>query len=992
MKKPLLLLMCIFAECAFAFQNDLSEKIQEADSLLKEQAYQLSKDHWKEIVGLTTQNKVEYHTYRSKLLFCEASLFQADGNYKSAIEKYQNALQLIDRDTAPKDNQYRLNIYNGLYHSLAYSGDWQAALEKGTEGLTLMDSTIEKKSRADYIYDLGYINDRLDNFTEAIELYQQSIELYKTFEESKDFDLGLAYNNLATVYRRIGFFSERLKSFEQAKIHWERDSGIDPTYLITLYGNMMKLYIEYGDTAKAEKLFDALNKVPDDALQTSDVFNKSRLNMMYCTFSGQSVKAKKQLDGFSALFATSNQKEKEQNSHYYLAALLDYADHAIQNGWDDRASQTLIQTLDIAKTYQQPYYEMLAYTKQTKLATLEKEYARAIDFLDEALAINDQEPIGQVNVVNILIKKGTLQSKLNHVLEAQSTIERALSVLTEGEADSPEEVTMDIFEQRHSSYFVMALKDVAGFYKETFLRTQDRTDAQHAKYLYVMAAEVFGLYYQNGEYNASLNDLNKEINEGIYEVHTTLSIPLSPTILAKMEANNSQVLRNEFERKYFRFLSVEESMLDRRNLLQFQLKNTGQDNEARKELREAISKLDAEIYDKDPLLQSFYNKQISLQDIQGHLTGNELLVKYFLGNERIFAMTISQDSLQLYRLAQTDSLKTKLTAFYQNLQNPQKNTRPLAQELYQELVEPFQDELGKYRNLTIIPDDFLHYLPFEVLENGEEPLVNSYGIQYANSLALWYFLKENPHRPKEHQDLLAAFAPQYETGDDGMTMRGVRFRDIKGAKKEAEKISAALDGDLFLDDEASVKNFMDHANKYKIYHLAMHAVLDEEEHTRSSLIFQNNDFFDFSSLYGMYLPAELVVLSACNTGVGKLAAGEGFLSLSRALTYSGVRSSVYSLWEVPDKETSEIMVSFYHYLDEGKNKATALAKAKQDFIENNPLRLHPYYWAGFIVNGDTAPIATSPKNWSWYIVAGVLMIGGIFYFIRFRRKGSVQLF
>ncbi|MBR9855964.1 MAG: CHAT domain-containing protein, partial [Algicola sp.] len=516
----------------------------------------------------------------------------------------------------------------------------------------------------------------------------------------------------------------------------------------------------------------------------------------------------------------------------------------------------------------------------------------------------------------------------------------ALSVLTEGEIGSPEQITIEIFEQKHSSYFIMALKDLAGFYNEMFLLTQNRMDAQHAKYLYEMAAEVFGLYYQNGEYNTSLNGLNKEINEGIYKMHVELHIPLSAAILAKMEANNSQVLRNEFERKYYQFLSVEESTLDKRNLLQFQLKNTEQDKEAKKKLQEAISKLDAEIYDKDPLLQSFYNKQISLQNIQGHLTGDELLVKYFLGNEHIFAITISQSSLQLFRLTLTDSLKSKLTIFYQNLQNPQKNTQPLAHELYQELMEPFQNELGKFRNLTIVPDDFLYYLPFEALEDEEGPLINSHSFQYANSLALWYFLKENPHRPKEHQDLLAAFAPQYDPDNNKTAIRGIRFKDIKGARKEAGKISASLNGDLFLDGEASIKNFMDHSSKYKIFHLAMHAVLNEEEHTRSSLIFQNNDFFDFSSLYGMYLPAELVVLSACNTGVGKLAAGEGFLSLSRALTYSGVRSSVYSLWEVPDEETSEIMVSFYHYLGKGKNKASALAKAKQDFIENNPLKSH----------------------------------------------------
>lgn len=80
-------------------------------------------------------------------------------------------------------------------------------------------------------------------------------------------------------------------------------------------------------------------------------------------------------------------------------------------------------------------------------------------------------------------------------------------------------------------------------------------------------------------------------------------------------------------------------------------------------------------------------------------------------------------------------------------------------------------------------------------------------------------------------------------------------------------------------------------------------------------------------------------------------AGEGLLSLSRALAFSGVRSSVYSLWDVPDEETSELMVSFYKFLDDGKDKDEALKMAKLDFIKNNPLKSHPYYWAGFVTMG-----------------------------------------
>ncbi|MEX2350106.1 MAG: CHAT domain-containing protein, partial [Flavobacteriaceae bacterium] len=323
--------------------------------------------------------------------------------------------------------------------------------------------------------------------------------------------------------------------------------------------------------------------------------------------------------------------------------------------------------------------------------------------------------------------------------------------------------------------------------------------------------------------------------------------------------------------------------------------------------------------------------------------------------------------------------------------DPRKDPLAQSRDLYTRLITPLEEELKTYTTVTVIPDDFLHYLPFEVLDNGNTPLIESHEILYTNSLALWLLIKNMAPASGEGKNLFAAFAPRYDdTETNSLAARGNRFKDIAGATKEARAIAATINGDLFLDEQATVQNFMEHTTSYKIYHLAMHALLDEKEHTRSGLVFQNNGYLDFSSLYGMYFPADLVVLSACNTGVGKLAAGEGLLSLSRALTYSGVRSSVYSLWEVPDEETSEIMISFYNYLDAGENKATALAAAKKDFITNNPLKTHPYYWAGFVINGDASPIVPDEDPIVWYLAGGVFVVAGLFFFRRSRRsKASV---
>ena len=167
-------------------------------------------------------------------------------------------------------------------------------------------------------------------------------------------------------------------------------------------------------------------------------------------------------------------------------------------------------------------------------------------------------------------------------------------------------------------------------------------------------------------------------------------------------------------------------------------------------------------------------------------------------------------------------------------------------------------------------------------------------------------------------------------------------------------------------------------------HLAMHSNVNNENSEFSNLEFstdnEDNKLY-ISELYNMSFNADLAVLSACNTAVGHLKKGEGLISVSKAFTYAGVPSTVTSLWKVPDKETSKIMVSFYHYLKDGKPKNEALQLAKLNYLNttNDALLKHPYYWAGFIISGDVSPITSQPNYYIWlYVIAALLVLGVIF--------------
>ena len=146
-----------------------------------------------------------------------------------------------------------------------------------------------------------------------------------------------------------------------------------------------------------------------------------------------------------------------------------------------------------------------------------------------------------------------------------------------------------------------------------------------------------------------------------------------------------------------------------------------------------------------------------------------------------------------------------------------------------------------------------------------------------------------------------------------------------------------------------------------------------------------------SELYGFKSNASLAVLSACNTGVGGYKSGKGIVSLSEAFLYAGIPSTISSLWSAPDNATKDIMVSFYTELTKGKSKSMALRNAKLNFItQNKDSRLnHPFYWAGFVLYGNDAPITLS-NGWDmkYYIFFGLILAFIVFTLLYKKRQNN----
>jgi CHAT domain-containing protein len=283
--------------------------------------------------------------------------------------------------------------------------------------------------------------------------------------------------------------------------------------------------------------------------------------------------------------------------------------------------------------------------------------------------------------------------------------------------------------------------------------------------------------------------------------------------------------------------------------------------------------------------------------------------------------------------------------------------------------------------------------------NKHPYLASRYVISYAYSTA---YLKDANAGNRKAENNFAGFAPSYKQYDyigvdstvHPMVALVVRSGQLPlpGATEEVNMISKMMKGESWLDEEATETNFKLHGDDYNVLHLAMHSLLNDEEPRYSELLFNynkdtvNDGFLTIAEIYNLKLNAQLVVLSACSSGFGKIQHGEGPISLSRAFSYAGCPSVVMSLWKVPDLITTKIMKEFYDGLNKGMGKDEALRAAQQNFLRDNadPLYRHPYYWAGFVVIGDTTPLETQRPYLAW-LLAG-LFVAGVGYVLIYKRR------
>lgn len=405
-----------------------------------------------------------------------------------------------------------------------------------------------------------------------------------------------------------------------------------------------------------------------------------------------------------------------------------------------------------------------------------------------------------------------------------------------------------------------------------------------------------------------------------------------------------------------------------------------------------------------------YQPQVtSIKDLQEKLLQKgQGLVEYFIGEEKLYSFLITKDSLLVEVVpnwAQCQKQAFELRELLGMAPNSQSFKADLSQlnqlgyTLYRSLLGPLVDGRPTLQSLVIVPDRELGYLPFEVLSYKSDPddspynssLLKKYAISYAYSTQLLLNQAASSEQEVARSPLLA-YAPSF-----GQAIASARascttdeLYSLQCSQGEVEEISELWSGDAIVGSDATLASFIEKAANARILHLATHACIDEDNSERNKIFFSDQALTGID-LQAMKLHPELTILSACNTGTGQLARGEGILSLARDFRLAGSPSTLTSLWSVDDCATSKIMTSFHRHLFQGKSKAEAIRAAKLDFLATaDKEQSHPYFWAAFVQYGDISPLRNPGlPSWLIYSALALLVLALLYGFSKRRKKQAV---
>jgi len=895
---------------------------------------------------------------QERILINLGVIYRDTQKYTDALNSFNKALKMahVLNDKNGEATCYR-NI-GSVYH---FMSDFENALEYFEIALPIVNEIEDMSLKALVLWSMGASSYALGNLSISLDYYISAYQVAVELSDKRN--QGRYLNSMGLVLWNLGKYSQALTNYEKALVIAKEIN--DKTTQSYCLGNMA---IIYGILSEDSKALEYDHQALQIAREIGDQSEEGRLLGNIAVTYHELKNYEKALIHYQQALKLNREIGNKRDEVTFLGNL---ANLYYDMGYYESVNEYLQQALDLSRKINFKTGEANTLLKKGEINYILENYDTSLRSCQKALDIGNRMKDAQIiweahaGLAMVFEKQGKHLESISNYRLAIDKIEGMRTNLQTGE------------------FKAGFLEKKLGVY-EKLINFLVELDQQYPQKKYALQAFQINEKARARAFLDLLVESRSNIKSGI-----------DPKLKKK-------------ERDIFKQISDIQTGLQNANLAEKKWEElTGELQKAENSL-ELIKREIRRTNDKYANL--IYPQPYNLAQVRQILDNKTALLEFFLGEKNSFVWVITRDNSVLSKLPGRKELEKDVREYLVTISKPVSLSNPLAKhyvlgfQLYSKLFENLSGLFKDKSHLIIIPDDILYFLPFESLicqkvtsRESAKYLLQDYTISYAPSSSILCYLKNEKRKINKKRKQLLAFGDPYfdktieiavvrgeepeKITDDSTAMfaeseaeanltrglyekRGFTFKRLPYSGTEVSEIGNSFpDAEkvIYLGERAREEAVKDEdLSKYKYIHFATHGIIDQEIASRSGIVLTLDDdptedgFLQMNEILNLNLDADLVTLSACQTGLGRLRKGEGIVGLTRAFIYAGTPSVVVSLWKINDRSTAKYMKGFYGFLKKGNGTAESLRLSKLEMLKSKrKLYQHPFYWAPFVVIGST---------------------------------------
>ncbi|MFP4379674.1 MAG: CHAT domain-containing protein [Candidatus Sumerlaeia bacterium] len=823
------------------------------------------------------------------------------GRYEQALEQYRRAQTLCNELGAPEEEASQWQRIAKI--QMLRLGRYDKAATAAEKALEIYTALEAPAGRAESLLDLGTIRERQARFDEALDLYERAGKIAEDLGDTPL--LARTALNQANTYWLTGNYLNCLKRQNHAMDLVEKaldQNELSRSQRESLLGIRLAAFNTAGLLYWALNDYDRAMVEFDEALRLSRQLENPAEEASTLNNMGLVWRSREKYDRAIETFRSALRIDLERRDRWGQGY-----DHRnigmtqLRAGQPDRARESLLAASAISEKLGDwtNYSKAVLSLGDTELELEDIEAARSHH--TEALRISRERSLPEVEwrALRGLSRDNLAQGDRGMAIEE---MDKAVEVVESMRASIRVEQLQDGF-----------LADKQELYEEMVIMLLDEGRSEDA-FNYSERARGRNFIDLLGNQQLELqNRADQELLDRNRELHERL-----------------QALQRELA-------DVESD--DQRTSITRAIEAT------QREMNDLLVRIQAE----NPALSSFVRVEpLTLEELQKLLDGDSCLVEYFLTEKETIIWVLGNDRIDVVRQPENrDDLQEKVMEYRRKIQSIEP-VRDLSLELHRRLVDPIESLIADRDQLGIVPHRFLHYLSFASLSSDYGQLIDRHALFYLPSASVFRYTHsrrrdtDGPASPSDMR-VLAIGNPDLQNP----------LLELPFAEKEAERLVWQFPRvDILTGDRATEASVRESIAQYDVIHIASHGEFDSANPLFSSILLASGDEADGAltvrEVFALSINADLVTLSACQTGLAKVNNGDDLVGLNRAFVYAGTHALLSTLWRVDDVATAILVKHFYRNYGRAE-KAEALRRAQVQVRSERP---HPAYWAGMVLTGD----------------------------------------